>query len=81
MFTSVKSMEITNKGIIIATKGGKKKTLDADSIVPTAPLESNNSLLKGLEEVVSEVYAIGDCKEPRLIVDAIADGWRVGNAI
>jgi 2,4-dienoyl-CoA reductase (NADPH2) len=81
MFTSVKSMEITDKGIIITTKGGKKQTLDADSIVPTAPSGSNNSLLKGLEEVVSEVYAIGDCKEPRLIVDAIADGWRVGNAI
>jgi hypothetical protein len=28
-----------------------------------------------------EVYAIGDCSNPRLMVDAIADGWKKGNKI
>jgi hypothetical protein len=30
---------------------------------------------------VAEVYAVGDCKEPRMMVDAIKDGWEVGQKI
>jgi len=77
----VKYVEITDKGLIIITKGGDRQTIEADSIVPAMPLKSNIELLKSLEGKVPEVYAIGDCKEPRLIVDAIADGWRIARAI
>ena len=34
-----------------------------------------------LEGKAPEVYAIGDCKEQQLIRGAIADGWRIGQAI
>jgi 2,4-dienoyl-CoA reductase (NADPH2) len=77
----VKSLEITNKGLVITTKEGEKQTLQADSIVPTSPLAPNTELLKSLEGKAPEVYAIGDCQEPRMIVDAIADGWRIANEI
>jgi pyruvate/2-oxoglutarate dehydrogenase complex dihydrolipoamide dehydrogenase (E3) component len=30
---------------------------------------------------VSEIHAIGDCREPRLTVDAIADGSRIARVI
>jgi len=77
----VKSIEITDQGVVITTKQGDKQTIEADSIIPTAPLAPNIVLLKSLEGKVPEVYAIGDCKEPRMIVDAIADGWRIANTI
>ncbi|MFC1910033.1 hypothetical protein ACFLXC_01910 [Chloroflexota bacterium] len=41
----------------------------------------NNGLLKSLDGKVSEIYAIGDCREPKLIVDAIADGSRIARAV
>jgi thioredoxin reductase len=75
------SLEITTEGLIITTKEGKKKTLHADSIIPTSPLKPNTGLLKSLEGKVPEVYAVGDCREPRMIVDAIADGWKIANEI
>jgi thioredoxin reductase len=65
----------------IITKEGERQTIKADSIVSTAPLKPNTDLFKSLKGKVPKVYAIGDCKEPNIIVDAIADGWRVGNAI
>ena len=77
IITQVKSMEITDKGIIITNREGKKQTLETDSIIPTSPLKPDDKLLKSLEGKVPEIYAIGDCKEPRLIVDAIADGWQI----
>jgi len=79
--TGVKKMVITDKGLDITTKQGDKQTIEADTIVPTAPLKPNTGLFKSLKGVVPKVYAIGDCKEPRMIVDAIADGWRIANKL
>jgi 2,4-dienoyl-CoA reductase (NADPH2) len=81
MITGVKSMEITDKGLVITTKEGKKETIEADSIISTSPLTSNTEMLKSLQGKVPEIYAIGDCKEPRMIVDAIAEGWQIARRI
>ena len=74
-------MEISGKGLNIVTKEGVKQTLLADNIIPAVPLNSNLALLKELEGKVPEIYAIGDCLQPGLIVDAIADGSRIAKAI
>ncbi|UCG63729.1 MAG: hypothetical protein JSW12_13765, partial [Deltaproteobacteria bacterium] len=41
----------------------------------------NTELLKSLEGKVPEIYPIGDCREPSLIIEAIADGSRIARAI
>jgi hypothetical protein len=75
------SLEITDEGLVITTKDGVKQTLQADSIIATSPLRPDTALFEILEGKAPEVYAIGDCEEPRMIVDAIADGWRIGNVV
>ena len=77
MMTEVKYEGITDKGLTITTKDGKKQTLEADSIIPVMPWAPNTELVKSLEGKVPEVYSIGDCKEPRLILDAVGEGFRV----
>jgi len=81
IMSGVKYMEITEKGLTIVTKEGDRQTIEADSIVCAPPLTPNTGLLKSLEGKVPKIYAIGDCREPRLIVDAIADGSRIAQAI
>jgi 2,4-dienoyl-CoA reductase (NADPH2) len=81
IITGVKKMEITDKGLAIVTKEGKKQTIEADSIIPTAPLKPNTGLLKSLKGKVPKIYAIGDCKEPRMIVDAIREGYHTARSI
>jgi 2,4-dienoyl-CoA reductase (NADPH2) len=81
MIPGVKYEKITDKGLTVTTKEGKKKTLAADTIVTALPLLPNTKLSKSLRGKVREVYTIGDGKEPQLIVNAIADGARVGRAI
>jgi thioredoxin reductase len=54
---------------------------EADTTVTALPLLPNAGLAKSLEGSAPEVYAIGDCREPHLIVDAIADGSRLARAI
>jgi thioredoxin reductase len=81
IITGVKDMEITDEGLVITTKDGKKQTLEANSIIPTAPLKPNDELSKSLEGKVPEIYVIGDCSEPRMIVNAIADGYHTARTI
>jgi thioredoxin reductase len=81
MMTEVNYKEITDEGLVITTKAGKRQTIEADTIVTAMPLQSNNELSKSLEGSVPEFYTIGDCREPHLIVDAIADGSRIARVI
>jgi 2,4-dienoyl-CoA reductase (NADPH2) len=81
MMPGVAYNEITDQGLTITTKEGKKQTIIADTIVTALPLLPNTELLKELDGIVPEVYAIGDCKDPHLIVDAIADGSRIARAM
>ena len=82
MLTGVREyVEITDKGLAIITKEGEKLTIEADSIVLALPLAPNTGLLESLKGKVPEVYAIGDCKEPLLIADAISDGMEVARSL
>jgi 2,4-dienoyl-CoA reductase (NADPH2) len=79
--TGVKYEEITDKGLTITTKEGERKTLEADTIIPALPFGPNMELAKMLEGKVPEVYAVGDCKDPLLIADAIGTGSRIAQTI
>ncbi len=81
MLTGVKYEEITDKGLTITTKEGIRKTIEADSIIPVIPLAPNSKLAESLQGKVAEVYSIGDCAQPGLIMDAIADGYRVARGL
>jgi pyruvate/2-oxoglutarate dehydrogenase complex dihydrolipoamide dehydrogenase (E3) component len=81
MMPGVKPLAITAKGLTVLTKQGYKQTIEADSIVTALPLAPNKELLCAFEGKVAEIYAVGDCGSPGLIVDAIGDGWSISNSI
>ncbi len=72
---------ITHDGLAVLTKEGGRQIIEADTIVTALPLRPNTELLKGLEGSAPEVYAIGDSREPNMIIDAIADGSRIARAV
>jgi 2,4-dienoyl-CoA reductase (NADPH2) len=81
MIAGVKYEEITENGIVIKTKDGESKTFEADTIIPAISLKPDNKLLKSLEGKVSELYAIGDCNESGVIIDATDAAYRLANTI
>ncbi len=72
---------VTDKGLVVLTAEGYKRTLEADSIIPAIPMQADTALLRSFEGKVKEVYAIGDCIEPKLIVDAIGAGFHIAQSI
>ncbi|MBN1907566.1 MAG: FAD-dependent oxidoreductase [Deltaproteobacteria bacterium] len=81
LYPGVKYEEITDKGLTITTKEGERKTLAADTILPTLPMLQDTELIKILKGAAPEIYQIGDCSNPALIIDAIGDGSYIGRTI
>jgi 2,4-dienoyl-CoA reductase (NADPH2) len=80
-YTGAKFEEVTDAGLVITTREGKKTILVADTIVVALPLLPNKAVIKNLGGKARETYAIGSCAEPGLVVNAIADGARIGREI
>ncbi len=77
----VKLVEIVNKGLVVRTKEGETRLLEADNVICALPFSPSPTLANDLEGKVPQVYTIGDCEEPGLIPDATAAGWKLGNTI
>jgi 2-enoate reductase len=72
--------EITESRVSVTGKGSNKM-LKADTIVLAVGLKSENTLAKSLQGRFSQLYMIGDCREPRNIMGAIWDGYEVGRTV
>jgi 2,4-dienoyl-CoA reductase-like NADH-dependent reductase (Old Yellow Enzyme family)/thioredoxin reductase len=78
MLTGVRYEEITAKGLVITNKEGQKQTIPADTFILAAGARPNTELLDVLKGKVPELYQIGDCLEPRSLLEAIDEGFNVG---
>jgi len=81
ILSGVKYEDINNDGLVIVTKDGIRQTLKAESIVTTMPMLPNDDMLNSVKVLAKEVYAIGDARDPHLIVDAIEDGSRIAREL
>jgi 2,4-dienoyl-CoA reductase (NADPH2) len=76
-----KPVEVTEKGLMIITKDGQKQLIEADTIVPALPYKPNTDLYNSLKGKVPEIYLIGDGSDPRLILEAVSDGWKTASSV
>lgn len=76
VLTEARLTEITDDGVVTMDRQGKSRKLNADTVVLALGLEPERKLLDALYGKVPELYVIGDCAEPRKIVDAMREGFR-----
>jgi 2,4-dienoyl-CoA reductase (NADPH2) len=77
VLTGTKAVGITPEGLEIEQSDGPG-FLPADSIVIAAGSRSENALLDGIRDMVSEVHVIGDADSPRNALEAIREGFEAG---
>lgn len=80
-FTRMKLEEVTEKGVTCIDSNWKRKTISADTVVLALGSKPLNGLVQSLKGKVAEVYAIGDCVEPRKLKQAIYEGSLIGRRI
>ncbi len=81
VLTNTKVEEITDTGVVVIDKEWKRQTIEADSIVLAMGYASNKALAEELRGKSSELYMIGDCVQPRRILNAIHEGSYIGRTI
>ena len=75
ILTETSVAEITDDSVVIVNKYGKRSKLEADTVVLTVGFKSNRRLEEALKDKVPETHVIGDCVEPRKLLNAIWEGF------
>jgi 2,4-dienoyl-CoA reductase-like NADH-dependent reductase (Old Yellow Enzyme family)/thioredoxin reductase len=77
ILTGHKIQELTREGAQTVDRRWNVRLIPADTVVLALGARAEQSLLKTLEGLGAETYAVGDCVEPRTIYDAVHEGARV----
>jgi 2,4-dienoyl-CoA reductase-like NADH-dependent reductase (Old Yellow Enzyme family)/thioredoxin reductase len=75
--------EMDRSGLTV-TQLGKTEKIETDSVILALGFIPQTTLVEALEPVAPELkgfFIIGDCAEPRTVLEAIYDGWRIGHTI
>jgi len=81
IITSATVKEILDDGVVIVKDGQEETILGMDYIILAMGAKSVDKLSDKIKGKVAEVYVIGDAKEPRKALEAIAEGSEVGRKI
>ena len=74
-------VEITRDGVIYEHQGQRQELRGFDTLVAAFGTAPENSLVKDILGIVTEVYVIGDAEEPRRAIDAIRDAEKLATRI
>ena len=81
IMTNTALAEVTNDGVRIVKSNLDVQPLSCSTVVLAVGLTPKSALEEVLTQKKYRVHKVGDCQEPRLILNAIWDGYRIGNAI
>ena len=81
ILTGTSVAEIMDDSVVLVDKSGKRSELENDTVVLALGLKSNRELEEALKGKVPETYVIGDCVEPRRVINAIWEGFRFARLI
>jgi len=73
--TSLKAA--TDEGVNTIDSNFTIKTMPCDTVALALGLRLERRLYESLRGKVAELHLIGDCKEPRSIMEAIWDGYHI----
>jgi 2,4-dienoyl-CoA reductase-like NADH-dependent reductase (Old Yellow Enzyme family)/NADH dehydrogenase FAD-containing subunit len=80
METNTTVQEITEEGVRVSQKG-VTGFIKGDSVVLAVGYRASCPFNETVGERVPEVYSIGDCVKPRMIKEAIEEGFNIGRKI
>jgi pyruvate/2-oxoglutarate dehydrogenase complex dihydrolipoamide dehydrogenase (E3) component len=74
MMTHTRVLKVLEDGVAADRGDGQERVISGDWIVLALGIKSQDTLLGELRGKSYEVYAVGDCKEPRGIQEAVYEG-------
>lgn len=81
LMTSTRCLGIDGREVLVLDPRLERLRLDCDTIVVAAGAAPSRELWQAILELVPEAYLVGDCLEPHQILEAVADGFRIGSIV
>lgn len=78
--TKITVQAITDHGVEII-KNGVPEFLKGDAVVLAIGLQADRTFAEKFQGVAPEIFSVGDCVKPRMIREAIEEGFQVGREI
>ena len=75
--TRIKLEEVFDKGVTVIDKEWQRYKIDADTVILSLGLLPRSEVVEELQGLAPEVYVIGDCLNPRKLMDAVHEGFNV----
>jgi len=79
IMTGTRLAEVTDAGVLVSTDAPQKQLLECDTVALAAGLKPDRQLYEALRGDIGEIYAVGDCQEPRKIKHAVWDAYHVAS--
>jgi 2,4-dienoyl-CoA reductase (NADPH2) len=80
IMTRTRATGVITDGLEVEREGNRS-LLVADSVVIAGGSRSENELVDQIQEMVSEIYIVGDAKKPRNALEAIREGFMAGSRL
>ncbi|MGE5370633.1 MAG: FAD-dependent oxidoreductase [Solirubrobacterales bacterium] len=80
IMTSTRMVAIEDTGVVVE-RNGEQSVIKADTVVIAVGSKANRELYEQLKDTAPEVYPIGDAVRPRKAMEAIQEGFEIGNRI
>jgi NADH dehydrogenase FAD-containing subunit len=77
MITGARVEEITEKGVRV-TQGDRSTWIEGNAVVLAGGSVANRELVEELKGIVPEVHEAGDCISPRMVKEAMEEGFLAG---
>jgi 2-enoate reductase len=82
LLSDLKVQGLVSEGVkVVERDSGEERTLEAETIVLALGATPERSLVEDLKKAEVEFHAIGDCRQPRNIRQAIYEGALVGRQL
>ncbi len=75
--TGVKLEKILEDGAVTIDRDWNREKIAAHSVVLSLGLSPRTDIVRKLERLAPEVYAVGDCVSPRKLMDAVHEGFNI----
>ena len=75
ILTNTTGKSITGSGVVVCGPDGKTITLPADTVVNAVGFRSNSGLFIELAQAAPVVQALGDCRKPGKVTNAMSDAY------
>ena len=79
--TGATVVAVSDAGVTVSDREGRRHDLECDTVVLALGMTPRRAAVEALRTAAPRVTVVGDCLKPRLIIDAVREGFHAAAEI